>query len=275
MGDAPIDQFQLTPEGLLTRMTHPQWTAPWKPEMHDGDLIILADFHPDTYAVIATEDRFTLNQVMPVMPRGGAPVGFAKNRDRNSYNFVKRRDMLVAQNFRADRRPDEHVFYNIPVTEPVFPGDYPPLPVAPPGTDPDDYTPVPAKTGEVSMVLIVLAMAAIGIAIIGSLAVLAFSTSADSRLRKERVERRAQVDDFLKRQCERDKLRDEVFAQALKDAQNRVRASIPRNAVGVRDGIRVNLRAYELSRLQNTINRLGTFYGKCINALPKSTKGDS
>lgn len=152
-GDAATDQFQLTEGGLLTRMTHPQWSAPWQPEMHDGDLIILANFDPDTFAVISTDDRFTLDQIQPVTPRGGAPIGFAKNRDRNSYNFIPKHDLLVAQNFRADLLPKEHPFYDVPIEEPVFPADYPPVPVAPPGTDPDDYTPVPPATGEVSMVM--------------------------------------------------------------------------------------------------------------------------
>jgi hypothetical protein len=68
IGDAVTDQFQLSPQGLLTRMTHPQWTAPWKPQMHDGDLIILANFDPDTYAVVSTDDRFEIDQVTPVTP---------------------------------------------------------------------------------------------------------------------------------------------------------------------------------------------------------------
>lgn len=152
IGDAVTDQFQLTPQGLLTRMTHPQWTAPWKPQMHDGDLIILANFDPDTYDVISTDDRFEIDQVQPVTPRGGAPVGFAKNRDRNAFNFIPRHDMLVSQSFRADLLPEGHPWYNVPVTEPEL-SSYPPLPSAPPGTDPDDYNVIPSKTGQVSVVM--------------------------------------------------------------------------------------------------------------------------
>jgi hypothetical protein len=152
MGDTPTDQFQLTEQGLLARMTHPQWTAPWKPEMHDGDLIILADFDPQTLAVVSTDDRFELDEVIPVTPRGGAPVGFAKNRDRNAFNFIPRHDMLVAQNFRADLLPEGHPWFNVPINEPDS-SSYPPLPSAPPGTDPDDFNPVPPLTGEISMVM--------------------------------------------------------------------------------------------------------------------------
>jgi hypothetical protein len=151
-GDAVTDQFQLTEQGLLTRMTHPQWSAPWKPEMHDGDILIAADFDPDTFAVVSTDDRFELDQVQPVTPRGSAPIGFAKNRDRNSFNFVPRHDMLVAQNFRADLLPEGNVIYDIPVDEPA-PNTYPPVPVNPPDVDPDDYNPVPANTDEVSIVM--------------------------------------------------------------------------------------------------------------------------
>jgi hypothetical protein len=114
IGDAITDQFQLTQQGLLTRMTHPQWTAPWKPEMHDGDLIVLAQFDPDTLAITETDDRFEIDQVTPVTPRGGAPIGFAKNRNRNSFNFIPRHDMLVAQSFRADMLPEGHPWYNVP-----------------------------------------------------------------------------------------------------------------------------------------------------------------
>lgn len=149
-GDATTDQFQLTEQGLLSRMTHPQWSAPWKPEMHDGDIIVLADFDPDTFAVVSTDDRFELDQVQPVTPRGAAPVGFAKNRDRNSFNFIPRHDMLVAQNFRADLLPAGSVIYDIPVIEPTT---YPPIPVNPPDVDPDDYNPVPSHTGEVAIVM--------------------------------------------------------------------------------------------------------------------------
>lgn len=152
LGDAAVDQFQLTEQGLLTRITHPQSSAPWKPEMHDGDLLILADFDPDTYAVVTTDERFELDQVTPVTPRGAAPLGFAKNRDRNAYNFVTRHDMLVSQNFRTDILPKEHPLYAVPIVEPD-PSSYPPPPVAPPGTDPDDYNPVPPATASVSMVM--------------------------------------------------------------------------------------------------------------------------
>ena len=152
LGDSATDQFQLTDQGLLTRMTHPQSSAPWKPEMHDGDLLILADFHPDTYEIISSDDRFEINQVQPVTPRGGAPAGFAKNRDRNAYNFIPRHSMLVAQTFRTDLLPLGHRFYDIPIEEPDS-SSYPPLPAAPPGTDPDDFNPVPPSTVEVSMVM--------------------------------------------------------------------------------------------------------------------------
>jgi hypothetical protein len=152
IGDAVTDQFQLTPQGMLTRMTHPQWTAPWKPEMHDGDLIVLAQFDPDTMVILSTEERFEIDQVQPVTPRGAAPVGFAKNRNRNSFNFIPKHDMLVAQSFRADELPEGHPWYNVPIVEPD-PSSYPPLPAAPPGTDPDDYNPVPPITGELSMVM--------------------------------------------------------------------------------------------------------------------------
>ena len=151
-GDAPEDLFQLTENGLLTRMTHPQWTAPWTPEMHDGDLIIYADFDPDTLEVITTSDRFELDQVTPVAPRGAAPLGYASHRDRNTYTYTPTKDLLVAQNFRADLLPKGSFYYNVPIVEPDL-SSYPPLPAAPPGTDVDDFNPVLPATGEVSMVM--------------------------------------------------------------------------------------------------------------------------
>jgi hypothetical protein len=157
MGDVATDQFQLTDQGLLTRMTHPEWSAPWSPPMHDDDLIILAEFDPDTYEVLSTDDRFELDQVQPVTPRGGAPVGFAKNRNRNAFNFIPKHDMLVAQNFRADLLPSGHSFYSVPILEPIHYPDVGTTEVAPPsaplGTDPDDFNPVPPLTREVSMVM--------------------------------------------------------------------------------------------------------------------------
>ena len=164
-GDAVTDQFQLSEQGVLTRMTHPQWSAPWKPEMKDDDLIILADFGPD-FEVVETSDRFELDQVTPVTPRGAAPLGYAKNRDRNAYNFIPKHDLLVAQNFRADLLPEGHVYYNVPIVEPIHwvwdgstntwsnPDSSPePVPGIAPGTDPDDVNPQPEATMEASMVM--------------------------------------------------------------------------------------------------------------------------
>lgn len=156
-GDSVTDQFQLSQNGVLVRMTHPQWAAPWTPQMKDGDLIIMADFGPD-FNVVSTDDRFELDQVTPVTSRGAAPVGFAKNRDRNAFNFIPKHDMLVAQNFRADLVPEGHVLYTVPINEPlhwpqVDPVHPEPAPTTPPGTDPDDVNPVPATTMEVAMVM--------------------------------------------------------------------------------------------------------------------------
>jgi hypothetical protein len=139
LSDTEQDMFQLSDAGMLVRSSDPTCTAPWTPLLHDGDLIIAADFDPNNFTILAMHERYELNQVSPVAPRGGAPLGFATHRNRGNLDFQNRGDMIVAQNFRVNRLPPGHPLYDVPVdfqdTNPVLPNP----PPVPPGGDPDDY----------------------------------------------------------------------------------------------------------------------------------------
>jgi hypothetical protein len=139
IGDTPSDLWRLTDAGLLQRMEHPQVTSPWFPFIHDGDLIITADFEADDWSVIETHDRYVADVVSPTRMRGAAPLGFATRRERGKLNFAKHNDMVVSHSFELDRLPEGHILYDVPIDDDDV--VYPPVPPDP-GHDPDDpYTP--------------------------------------------------------------------------------------------------------------------------------------
>lgn len=152
IGDTPTDLWRLTDAGLLQRMEHPQVTSPWFPFIHDGDLIITADFAADDWTVIETHDRYMADVVSPVRMRGSAPLGFATRRDRGKLNFAKRNDMVVSHAFELDRLPESHPLYDVPIDNDnvVYPPIDPNVPV--PGQDPDD-PPIVPQTISVAHVL--------------------------------------------------------------------------------------------------------------------------
>jgi len=135
IGDAQTDLFRLSEQGLFMREQHPQATAPWFPTLHDGDLIIAARIAPDGVTVLETGDRFELDEVTPVRPRGSAPLGFASRRDRGRLNFVGEDDMLVSQSFQVDFLPPGHIFYDVPVDFDA--AALPPAPAEPEGGSDD------------------------------------------------------------------------------------------------------------------------------------------
>jgi hypothetical protein len=91
-----------------------------------------------------------------------------------------------------------------------------------------------------------IAYAAIAIALIGNLAVFAYSQVDQHR-----------QDSFLRKECARDNTRDQILIGALKDAEARARASIgnPR------------LETIQIAHLQKSINALEAFNNACIKDL--------
>ncbi len=123
--DAPTDIIKLTPQGLLQMDQHPQMTAPWLPEMGDGDMVILADFNPRNWDIQDVHERYTLRQVNPITMRG---PGW----NRMSSTTSKR--LRVSQESAADKLPYGHEFYEIPI---IFNyDDVPPDPTAPDDPNP-------------------------------------------------------------------------------------------------------------------------------------------
>ena len=125
ISDAPVDELKIGPQGYILFDRHPQFTAPWFPDMGDGDLIIQAEFDLSTWSVLQTSDRFELNDVQPVTIRGlwGA---------WSDFKLYK-----VQQTAQIDRLPFGHVYYNIPI-EFDYVGELLIAPIIPPlGEDPD------------------------------------------------------------------------------------------------------------------------------------------
>ena len=140
LADPPVDQLKIDAQGYILFDKHPEVTAPWFPDMGDGDLIILADFDFSNWDVLTTYDRFELNEVKPTTIRGPFT-------EYTGYQFFK-----IQQNAKLDRIPNEHVYYNVPIE---FNYNSAPIVIPPPGADPDNY-------------LIPDALATYGLRIIGS-----------------------------------------------------------------------------------------------------------
>lgn len=128
LADAPEDELQILPSGVIMSQRHPTFTGPWVPAMGDGDLIITADFEYDTWEIIEEQERYVLREVEQRTMRG-----FQKK--------VQTREYRVHQEGQIDELPHGDYRYDVPL---VF--DYGAVedPVIPPGGDPDDY-PVPGQ----------------------------------------------------------------------------------------------------------------------------------
>lgn len=129
--DAQQDTIKFGPQGVLLFETHPDFTAPWTPEMGDGDMFITADFAMDTWDIIEEHERYDLQEVTPKTMRG-----FHKNQ----------RGYRVHQAGNLDKIPYEDYRYNVPI---VFDYSNVPTVVIPIGGDPDDY-PIPPPGSFVS-----------------------------------------------------------------------------------------------------------------------------
>jgi hypothetical protein len=126
--DSPTDVIKVMPTGVLTLDQHPQVTAPWLPEMGDGDLIILADFDPGTWDILDLNERYILREVNPITIRG---PGFGQQSSRVNKRF------RISQESAADKVPFGHEVYNVPL---VFNyDDVPPDPTEPGEPDPPEY----------------------------------------------------------------------------------------------------------------------------------------
>lgn len=101
LGDAPIDTIRVSTEGVLTMDRHPQLTAPWIPDMGDGDIIITADFDADLN-IIQERERYVLSEVTPVTMRG-----FQRQ--------VQTVEFKVSQNAQVDLLPYGHEYYTVPI----------------------------------------------------------------------------------------------------------------------------------------------------------------
>lgn len=122
--DVVEDRIRVGPQGVLLFDREPQVVFPWLPDMGNGDLIITAEFEPDTQSVIDTLDRFVMKEVTPITIRG-----FQRK--------VQTVEFKVQQNAMMDRVPDLDHLNDVPL---IF--DYsnlPPVPSVPPGGDPSDY----------------------------------------------------------------------------------------------------------------------------------------
>lgn len=122
INDAQQDTIRILPQGQLLFETHPGFTAPWVPDLGDGDLLITGEFDPITWDLLSEDKRYLLQEVTPRTIRG-------EKKHRAGYK--------VHQQGNLDKLPDNHRWLEVPI---VF--DYtsvPPAPVVPPGGDPDDY----------------------------------------------------------------------------------------------------------------------------------------
>lgn len=132
IADTQEDRIRFGPEGVLLFETHPNFTAPWVPEMADGDFIITADFKMDTWDIVEEFERYDLQEVTPKTMRG-----FKKNQ----------RGYRVHQQGNLDKIPEGDYRYNVPI---VFDyGNVPSPGPIPPGGDPTDY-PIPPVGGYVT-----------------------------------------------------------------------------------------------------------------------------
>lgn len=124
IADAPTEQLKISPQGYILFDRHPQFKAPWYPDMGNGDLIITANFDRATWSVLSTGDVFELKNVAPVTVRGLFGVF-------SDYKLFK-----VEQSAEIDRVLNDHIYYNVPIT---FNYDNIPVVIPPSGALSGDY----------------------------------------------------------------------------------------------------------------------------------------
>jgi hypothetical protein len=104
--DTSTDTIRISSTGALIMDQHPQMTAPWLPEMGDGDLIILADFVPGTWKINVTYERYVLEQVEPITMRG-PNFSYSPETTRNRFR--------ISQQSKVDKLPWGHRLYDVPI----------------------------------------------------------------------------------------------------------------------------------------------------------------
>lgn len=100
--DVSMDEFRLSPEGVLTQVQQAQGYAFWLPQMNDQDLLVNVSVTRDNTTVNNVFDRFLLRSVMPMTIRGWGI------REMN-------RRYITGQRFEMDKAPSNHPVQNVSV----------------------------------------------------------------------------------------------------------------------------------------------------------------
>jgi hypothetical protein len=95
----------------------PQLSAPWAPQIKDGDLIISIVCHfdaEDNLVVDGTGDRYMVQNVTPVTMR----ALFRQNSPymERDYNYAENTDVIVQQNMQAVRLERSNALYEVSAT---------------------------------------------------------------------------------------------------------------------------------------------------------------
>ena len=115
-GDALVDDQTSGPAGQFKQFM-PQLSAPWAPQIKDGDLIISIVSHFDSnndFVIDGTGDRYLVQNVVPVTMRSL----FRQNSVymERDYNFVENTDVIVQQNMTAVRLERSNALYEVSAT---------------------------------------------------------------------------------------------------------------------------------------------------------------
>jgi hypothetical protein len=102
--DTQEDVFRPNSAGVLIHERHPGLTAPWYPELGDGDILIVGEFAANNFDITELGDRYILREVRPTTMRG---PGYA--------NTLHMKPYRVGQESMIDLLPYNHQFYNVPV----------------------------------------------------------------------------------------------------------------------------------------------------------------
>lgn len=130
LGDTVQDVIQANEQGVLMMQRHPQLSAPWYPEMGDGDIIVTGEFDEEM-KFVKEKDRYVLSEVTPTTMRG-----FPKGARRAI-------EYKVSQTGQVDLLPYGHQYYNVPLD--FDEGNIPPEEFP---TDPDQIPPVDVVIGQ-------------------------------------------------------------------------------------------------------------------------------
>lgn len=118
LGDVVIDDNTPNRTGAF-KIFQPNMSAPWVPQISDGDLIIqvVVEYEQDgSVTITGTGDRFQVQQVQPVTLRSiqasrTAYGGYADTQP----NYIENLDVIVCQNMQAVRLPRTNPIYAVPL----------------------------------------------------------------------------------------------------------------------------------------------------------------